>query len=124
MKIIIHIILYKNKLKMSILTLFFGNSINPFLWYFIVSLIVAILITLLDMWLFNLIPNFIKGIAWLIVLIMFILWIARNTVLNLWSTDIGKAVLIAIVFVLAVVILTSQKVAENVSKIGKKVSKK
>ena len=50
---------------MSLLTLFFGNSINPFLWYFIVALIVAILITLLDKWLFDIIPDFIPLIGYL-----------------------------------------------------------
>ena len=109
---------------MSLLTLFFGNSINPFLWYFIVALIVAILITLLDKWLFDIIPDFIKGIAWLVALIMFILWIARNTVLNLWNTDTGKAVIIVVVFILAIIILTSQKVANNISKVGSKISRR
>ena len=90
------------------MNLFFSNGINPYLYYVILSLIIAILLTIIDRFLWGLIPNFLIGIAWLSVLITLILYLSRNFMVNLWSTLTGKTIIVVVILIISTLIFTTE----------------
>lgn len=117
---------------MGLLNLFF--DFNSQLWTAIMLSLLFIGIVLLDKFLWGLIPNFIVGLFGLVALGSWIYYFGKNFILNLWNTNIGKGVILAVVFILLALILTTsfskQKTVitetiqiANPSKIGKNIKK-
>lgn len=94
---------------MGLLTnLVFSGGMNEFLYYFITALVIAFILSYINKTLDFLIPDFLVGLSWLGVLVTFILWIGRNFFTNLWSTLVGKSIIIVIILILLALIFTTE----------------
>lgn len=109
---------------MGLLNLFFSGGFNSNLWYFILALLVTILLIIIDRLLWGILPNFLIGISALVTLIFLILWLGENFIKNLWSTNIGKSLIIGVLFILLALIITTEwsKKKSNLTQIGSVVS--
>lgn len=92
---------------MGLINLFFSGGFNSNLWYFLLALLVTILLIIIDRFLFGLLPNFLIGISALVTLIFLGLWLGENFLKNLWKTQIGMGIIIAVSFILLALIITS-----------------
>ena len=107
---------------MGLLNLFF--DFNSQLWYSILFSILFIALIFLDRMLFNLIPNFLVGLSGLVAIGSWIYYFSGNFIKNLWSTNTGKGIILAVSFILLAVILTTSfsKQKTIVTDIGQSIS--
>ena len=80
---------------------------NSLLWYSILFTIIFISLVFLDRMLFNLIPNIIVGLFGLLALGSWIYYFLNNFIRNLWASNVGKAIIFAVSFIILSIILTT-----------------